>query len=194
MIYVIGFPIAVDINYGHALVDFPHSLGAIFAPVPPIPSRRTLGINVKRVRMVTFALGAACAGVGGTLIGEAFHRTIQRRRYLLNRLAIIVLGGLGNVLGTFFGGLVLGFVQSLGGLTWATAIVISSAWRCSARVGVPAGRFSGAEAIVKALSGIAEVGVILAAFVLLWFASEFIGRYGLQIAIRVLIYLTLAES
>ena len=37
--------------------------------------------------------------------------------YLLNSLAIVVLGGLGNVLGTLVGGLVLGFLQSLGGLT-----------------------------------------------------------------------------
>ena len=34
----------------------------------------------------------------------------------------------------------------------------------------------------------------MAAFVLLWFAPSFAGDYGLQIAFRVLIYLTLAES
>jgi ABC-type branched-subunit amino acid transport system permease subunit len=47
---------------------------------------------------------------------------------------------------------------------------------------------------MKALSGFVEAGIILGAFVLLWFASGFIGDYELQIAFRVLIYLTLAES
>ena len=47
---------------------------------------------------------------------------------------------------------------------------------------------------MKILSGFAEAGVILGAFILLWFASDFVDDYGLQIVFRVLIYLTLAES
>jgi branched-chain amino acid transport system permease protein len=47
---------------------------------------------------------------------------------------------------------------------------------------------------VKAISGLVEVGVLAGAFILLWFASDFVGDYGLQIAFRVLIYVTLAES
>src|SRR5450755_1403109 len=47
---------------------------------------------------------------------------------------------------------------------------------------------------MKILSGFAEAGVLLGAFILLWFASDFVDDYGLQIAFRVLIYLTLAES
>jgi branched-chain amino acid transport system permease protein len=47
---------------------------------------------------------------------------------------------------------------------------------------------------MKTLSGLAEAGVLLGAFILLWFASDFVDDYGLQIAFRVLIYLTLAES
>ena len=69
----------------------------------------TIGVDVNRVRMLTFALGAACAGVGGTLIGTAFQFSPSSGgAYLLNSLAIVVLGGLGNVLGTLFGGLALG--------------------------------------------------------------------------------------
>jgi branched-chain amino acid transport system permease protein len=47
---------------------------------------------------------------------------------------------------------------------------------------------------MKTLSGPAEVGILLGAFILLWFASDFVDDYELQIAFRVLIYLTLAES
>jgi branched-chain amino acid transport system permease protein len=43
-------------------------------------------------------------------------------------------------------------------------------------------------------SGIAEVGIICGAFILLWLAPHIAGDYWLQTAFRVLIYLTLAES
>jgi branched-chain amino acid transport system permease protein len=47
---------------------------------------------------------------------------------------------------------------------------------------------------MKSISGLSDVGILLSAFMLLWFASDFVGDYGLQIAFRVLIYLALAES
>lgn len=47
---------------------------------------------------------------------------------------------------------------------------------------------------MKINSGSAETGVLLGAFVLLWFAPELASDYGLQTAFRVLIYLTLAEA
>ena len=47
---------------------------------------------------------------------------------------------------------------------------------------------------MSATSGFAEAGVLLAVFVLLWFAPEFAGDYALQIGFRVLIYLTLVEG
>ena len=47
---------------------------------------------------------------------------------------------------------------------------------------------------MKTNRGLVEVGVALAVFLLLWPAPSFAGDYWLQIAFRVLIYLTLAES
>ena len=102
--------------------------------------------------MLTFALGAACAGVGGTLIGAAFQfGPSSGAAYLLNSLAIVVLGGLGNVLGTLVGGLVLGFLQSLGGLTLGDGYrdLVGMAL-FPARAGLPSRRLSRArEAIMK---------------------------------------------
>jgi branched-chain amino acid transport system permease protein len=47
---------------------------------------------------------------------------------------------------------------------------------------------------MKTNRGLVEVGLALVVFVLLWPAPSFAGDYWLQIAFRVLIYLTLAES
>jgi branched-chain amino acid transport system permease protein len=119
LIYVIGFAIAVTlILLVHWLISRTRFGRDLRASAADAQAAETLGVDVKRVQMLTFALGAACAGVGGTLIGAAFQFSPSSGgAYLLNSLAIVVLGGLGNVLGTLVGGLVLGFLQSIGGLT-----------------------------------------------------------------------------
>jgi branched-chain amino acid transport system permease protein len=118
LVYVIGFTISiVAILTVHWLVSRTAFGRDLRAAAADAEAAATVGVDVNRVRMLTFALGAACAGIGGTLIGAAFQFTPSSGgAYLLNSLAIVVLGGLGNVLGTLFGGLVLGALQSLGGL------------------------------------------------------------------------------
>ena len=119
LIYVIGFAIAVTLILAvHWLISRTGFGRDLRASAADAQAAETLGVDVRRVQMLSFALGAACAGVGGTLIGAAFQfGPSSGGAYLLNSLAIVVLGGLGNVLGTLVGGLVLGFLQSIGGLT-----------------------------------------------------------------------------
>ncbi len=119
LIYLIGFAISVIailiVNWVVSSTAFGRDLRASAADAE---AAATMGVDVKSVRMLTFALGVACAGMGGALIGAAFQfGPSSGGAYLLNSLAVVVLGGLGNVLGTLAGGLVLGALQSLGGLT-----------------------------------------------------------------------------
>jgi len=75
-----------------------------------------LGVNVRRVHLLIFGVAAACAAIGGVLVGTTFSFTpTSGLSYLLSGFAVVVLGGLGSVRGTFFGALVLGVVESLGG-------------------------------------------------------------------------------
>ena len=62
-----------------------------------------VGVRVARVRLLSFALGAGCAGAAGTLMGLAFSFTPSSgATYLLDSFAaVVILGGLGNVLGTW---------------------------------------------------------------------------------------------
>ena len=119
LIYVIGFAIAVTLILAvHWLISRTGFGRDLRASAADAQAAETLGVDVQRVQMLSFALGAACAGVGGTLIGTAFQfGPSSGGAYLLNSLAIVVLGGLGNVLGTLAGGLILGFLQGIGGLT-----------------------------------------------------------------------------
>lgn len=73
-----------------------------------------MGIDIKRVYAVTFAISAAVAAVAGVLLGATFSFSPDSgTQYLLAGIAVVVLGGVGNVLGTFFGGLLLGVAQSV---------------------------------------------------------------------------------
>jgi branched-chain amino acid transport system permease protein len=74
------------------------------------------GVDVRRVYALTYALGAASAGIGGVLGGIAFPFTpTSGLEYLLNGFSVVVLGGLGSVQGTLLGGLAIGLIESLGG-------------------------------------------------------------------------------
>lgn len=119
LMYLIGFAISVvAILAVHWLVSRTGFGRDLRASAADPSAATTLGVDVRRVQMLTFGLGAACAGVGGVLIGAAFQFSPSSgASYLLNSLAIVVLGGLGNVLGTLVGGVALGALQSLGGLT-----------------------------------------------------------------------------
>ncbi|HLA25141.1 MAG TPA: branched-chain amino acid ABC transporter permease [bacterium] len=71
-----------------------------------------MGVPVDRIISLTFALGAAIAGVGGTLYGMAYTMD----PYMGIRIgwwAFIsaVTGGIGNIRGAMIGGYILGFVE-----------------------------------------------------------------------------------
>ena len=159
----------------------------------------TLGVDVRRVQMLTFALGAACAGVGGVLIGAAFQfQPSGGASYLLNSLAIVVLGGLGNVLGTLVGGIALGALQSLGGLTLGDGYRDArrdGALSCGSRL--PARRLSRGPG-VRGLCPHVRRSRGRQSFSPPSRCSgpcrPFSGDYWLQLGFRLLIYLTLAEG
>jgi branched-chain amino acid transport system permease protein len=74
-----------------------------------------LGVDVRRVHTFVYALAAACAAVGGVLVGATFDFTpTSGLTYLLTGFVVVVLGGLGSVKGTLYGAILLGLVESVG--------------------------------------------------------------------------------
>jgi branched-chain amino acid transport system permease protein len=117
-IYLRGFVVAAGVvGLVHLLVTrtaFGRELRASGAD--PIATA-ALGIDVRRVHALTFALGAACAAMGGVLIGATFSFTPSTGpTYLLISFAIVVLGGVGEIFGTFIAGIVMGLLQSVGAI------------------------------------------------------------------------------
>lgn len=76
---------------------------------------RLMGINVDRVIVIAFALGAFLAAIAGVAHG-LFNSTIDQRMGFLAGLKAFtaaVLGGIGNIQGAVVGGLVLGIAEAL---------------------------------------------------------------------------------
>jgi branched-chain amino acid transport system permease protein len=75
----------------------------------------TLGIDVKHLYALTFAIAAGLAAVGGVLIATAFTVTpTTGLSWILRAFTVIVLGGMGSVPGTLAGGLLLGVSEEVG--------------------------------------------------------------------------------
>jgi branched-chain amino acid transport system permease protein len=76
---------------------------------------RLMGINVDRIIVVAFVVGAILAGIAGVAQGLQNHNIGFRMGFLagLKAFTAAVLGGIGNVAGAVVGGLVLGIVESM---------------------------------------------------------------------------------
>ncbi len=79
-----------------------------------------MGIRVERVSAIAFALGVACAGLGGALLLPVFYtyptvgEPLQIRSFV-----IVVLGGMGSIEGAALGGVVLGVAEGLTAYLWS---------------------------------------------------------------------------
>lgn len=83
-----------------------------------------MGIDIHKVYLLSFALGAAIAGAAGALV--SINYSIQPGMgigWTMKALIVLVLGGLGNIPGTIIGGLILGLTES------ATSFFINSNYR-----------------------------------------------------------------
>jgi branched-chain amino acid transport system permease protein len=74
-----------------------------------------MGVNVKRINAVTFAIGAFMAGAAGALLSIIYPISpLNSSLFLGKAFVVCVLGGLGSVPGAMVGGLALGIVESFG--------------------------------------------------------------------------------
>ena len=72
------------------------------------------GINVQRTYLITFALGAALAGLAGMLVSVSYSVNPGiGLSWTLKALVVVVLAGLGSVPGTFLAGIMLGVAENV---------------------------------------------------------------------------------
>ena len=72
-----------------------------------------VGIDVPRLHARCFGVGVAMSAVSGSLVSMLFELTpFIGLPYTVTALVVVILGGLGNVLGSLLGGLLLGVVET----------------------------------------------------------------------------------
>jgi branched-chain amino acid transport system permease protein len=77
---------------------------------------RLMGIKAAHVYALMFGLAAGLAGAAGAAVGAvSTFSPADAGRFTLFSFVAAVLGGLGNMSGALYGGLVLGLVESWGG-------------------------------------------------------------------------------
>ena len=81
------------------------------------------GVNVKRIAMITFGIGAGFSAIAGSLlINEIAFYPAVGTAFIIKAFIVVVLGGMGNIPGAALGGVLLGLAESLG------AVYISSGY------------------------------------------------------------------
>ena len=77
---------------------------------------RLMGVNIQKVYALTFGIGSACVGVAGALLMPVYYAfPTVGLHFVLLAFVCVVLGGMGNIVGAFFGGLIIGLIEALSG-------------------------------------------------------------------------------
>ena len=73
-----------------------------------------LGVNIDRLFLVVFALGAAMAGLAGMLIAPITEASIgMGNDIIIVAFVVVIVGGIGSVKGAFYAALIIGLIDTL---------------------------------------------------------------------------------
>lgn len=89
---------------------------AIRATAQNRTAARLMGVQVNRMYVIAFGLGAACVGLASALVSPLYPVTPTIGTYfVLTAFVIVVLGGMRSMYGAFLGAMIIGLVDSLSG-------------------------------------------------------------------------------
>jgi branched-chain amino acid transport system permease protein len=85
---------------------------AIRAAAQDPDAAELMGVRINRVLALCFGLGTMMAALGGLLLSmtSVMVSPVMGMQYTLIAIIVVVLGGLGNIKGSFLGGFILGLV------------------------------------------------------------------------------------
>lgn len=74
-----------------------------------------LGVNIDRLYLIVFAIGAAMAGFAGLLIAPITEASIgMGNEIIIIAFVVVIVGGIGSIKGAFYGAILIGFIDTMG--------------------------------------------------------------------------------
>lgn len=116
LVYFVDFIVAlITVSLLTLFLNRTYTGKAIRAASDDEGAAQLMGINTKMIYAVAMAIAIGTAAVAGVLIGTTFtFYPHTGPEYLIIAFGVVIVGGLGSLLGTFLGGLILGLSQLLG--------------------------------------------------------------------------------
>jgi branched-chain amino acid transport system permease protein len=125
------FALAIALTVGlHVFLQQSRIGRAIRAVAQHRRAAAVVGVDIKEIYALTFAIGGFMAGAAGALLAIVFSFSpVLGDGFTLKSFIVVILGGLGSVPGALLGGVVLGLIESTAMVTlaggWRDAVAFS---------------------------------------------------------------------
>jgi len=121
-IYLINFIAAIAIILAlHFIIQKTYFGRSIRATSDDVVASELMGVNTKKMYAYTMCLAMITASIAGLLIGATFiFYPTTGTQYLIIAFGVVVIGGMGSLVGTLLGGIILGLAQLLGSYFFGT--------------------------------------------------------------------------
>ncbi len=118
--FVVGVIVIVGLHYVLEKTNFGRSIRATSNDTM---AAELMGVNTRRAYVYAMVIALGIAALAGTLIGSTFvFYPSSGTQYLIIAFGVVVIGGMGSVIGTLAGGIVLGLSQLLGGYIFGSGV------------------------------------------------------------------------
>lgn len=128
--YLVNFIVAILVIAFLSLLIKKTYLGrAIRATSENTKAAELMGVHTKLIYAGTMAIAMVTAAIAGLLVGNTFvFYPYSGTQYLIIAFGVVVIGGMGSIVGTLLGGVILGLAQLLGAYFFGTQAQILSGY------------------------------------------------------------------
>lgn len=129
-VYTVDFIVAICVIVTlHYVLNHTYLGRAIRATADDSRAAELMGVDTKKVFSYTMGLAMISAAIAGLLVGTTFvFYPSTGTQYLIIAFGVVVIGGMGSLIGTLAGGIILGLAQLLGAFFFGSGYQLLSGY------------------------------------------------------------------